>query len=147
MEPIEPPGNRDKSLANSGLKRQSNIEIYRITVEFLAKLLLPGVVVFVVLTFGPAIDALLRTTEEAEFAGAKLKFRQIQEAVRQGNTEDADIALAEFRSDISGNVLRTFWKPDGKNTNSTNAALIRTWMKANNIESSFTFFMRSKDFE
>ena len=145
-EPIEPPGNRGNSPAISGLKRQSNIEIYRITMEFLAKLLLPGVVVFLVLTFGPTIDTLLRTTEEAEFAGAKLKFRQIEEAVRRGDTEEADKAFAKFRSDISGDVIRQFWKPNATEVDKANEAIIREWMQSNNIQVSITFFMRAEKY-
>jgi hypothetical protein len=121
------------------------VQIYRITMEFISKLLLPGVLVFVILTFRPTINALLSKTTKAEFAGAKFEFVQkIEEAVKSGDSKKADDTFLKFRSEISEDALWKFWKPDGQHINQDHQARIRKWMEDNNItEQSITVFMRS----
>ena len=67
----------------------------------------------------------------------------------QVKNAEAEIQIAkalsgEFVKDTAGDKVRKFWKPDGTNIDSGNAARIKKWMVDNNVDSlSITFFMRS----
>jgi len=129
-------------------KNSNRIEIFRIISEFLSNLLIPAVIVFVVITFKPTIISLLSKTTEAEFAGTKWKFVQkIEKAVSIGDSKEVEKAFLEFRSQTSDDVLRKFWKPDGRTIDPINQTKIRNWMASEGIkEPSITFFLRAETY-
>ena len=61
-----------------------------------------------------------------------------------------DVRTAKFIKTTSGDLLRKFWKPDGKTINSKNETKLKDWMKKNFIVTSWgaiTMFLRSDVFE
>lgn len=147
---------RDHRPPNGG----AGLEIYRITADFVSKLILPGVLLFIVLTFRPTINALLGRTTEAEMAGAKFKFAQaelqtadrlsasVSQALAAGKIAEAQATIAKFQKDAAGDVIRAFWKPDGTQIKLENERLLRDWMTSNGFESvPLTIFMRAQNYE
>lgn len=115
-------------------RTRTYIELYRITTEFLSKLVLPFIILFVVFTFKPTIENLLSKTTKAEFAGAKWEFAQkLEDAVKQGDTEKAEEIYQEFRKKTNTDTIRRYWKPDGKNRNIANEKRLKQWMGSNGL--------------
>lgn len=119
---------------NTGEKSSIYLQIYQITADFIAKLLFPGVLIFALIVFRPVINILLSNITEAEVGGVKFKLTQrLEEAVKNGDTKAAEEVIYKFRSDISGDMLRNFWKPNGKDINPINQAKLRQWMADNGL--------------
>jgi hypothetical protein len=123
--------------ASSLGKAQTFLEIYRITTDLIAKLVLPAVLFFAILTFRPTIDSLFTRTTEAEVVGARFKFAQraserIDKAVKTGEPEEVNEVMREVRAEA---LLRSFLTPDDKGTsNRENVEKLRLWMSAYGIE-------------
>lgn len=138
------------SIASSQTK--TYLEIYRITAEFLSKLMLPAVLIFIVLAFRPTIDSLLSRTTEAEIAGAKLKFvdklsETLDPAIKSGNTKKIEAVVQTFQKEAAGDVIRSFWKPNGRNISRENEQVLRAWMAANRLgDQSITLFMLAPNY-
>jgi hypothetical protein len=55
-----------------------------------------------------------------------------------------NIVEGNYQKDKTGDLIRTFWKPDGSTTNTANAAKITKWIKDNDLGTlSITMLMRS----
>ncbi len=53
-----------------------------------------------------------------------------------------------YLKDSAGDCLRGFWKPDGANANTNNAALLTQWMATNRLDtSSITLFLRGSKYK
>ena len=128
--------------------------------EFVSKLVFPGVLVFIVIIFRPTIDSLLSRTTEAEFAGTKFKFAEaryqaaeqlstsVDQALKSGGIEVVEATIAKFRKDAAGDIIRSYWKSDGTTVNKENQRVLRDWMNANGYGGiSLVFFMRAQTYE
>ncbi len=61
-----------------------------------------------------------------------------------------DVRTAKFIKTTAGDLLRKFWKPDGKTINTENKGKLEAWMKKNLIATapgSITMFLRSEVLE
>ncbi len=73
------------------------------------------------------------------------KIIEIAEAAEKGETDKVTEYLLTVVSNSSGELIRKYWKPDGKRINDENASKIRAWMSANGLDnSSITNFIYSE---
>lgn len=55
------------------------------------------------------------------------------------------ILKGSYQKDKAGDIIRSFWKPDGKTINTSNETILKSWMKNNKLDNvSIIFFLRSK---
>lgn len=70
-----------------------------------------------------------------------------QQAGEQKTKADEELSIilkSSYKKDQAGDLIRKFWKPDGTSVDSANEAIIKNWMKNNQLDNvSITFFIRS----
>ena len=87
----------------------------------------------------------------AELLGVQARFASGEAALAIAGSPEAVAAVmgvSTFVRDDAGELLRQFWKPDGKNIDPDNAKAIRDWMDNHGLanEPSITFFLRAEQF-
>lgn len=88
---------------------------------------------------GTLLTAFIEITESA---GVEAKKAQ------EDLSKAAGFRKSVFTKDEAGDLIREFWKPDGKNVDKKNQKTIHNWLTNNKInEPSITFFLRSELFE
>ncbi len=71
--------------------------------------------------------------------------KQAGELKAEADEEIATILKSSYKKDKSGDLIRSFWKPNGKTIDTSNQAIIKAWMKRNKLNNiSMTFFLRSE---
>ncbi len=76
-----------------------------------------------------------------------LQFQLPHNKELQATFFGSEVHTQIFTKDEAGDLIRKFWKPDGRNINRKNQQAIRNWLTKNNInEPSITFFLRSELF-
>ena len=61
-----------------------------------------------------------------------------------------ELLITKFLKSEAGDIIRSFWKPDGNTINRENEAKLKEWMETNRIDSgagSITMFLRGEAFE
>lgn len=135
------------------------MEIYRISMEFLSKSVLPISLITVVLIFRSEIESLLNRATGADIFGLEFNFDQerfetvdnyrelLQQSIETGDTEAFESVLNSASREAADKVIRRFWQPDGRNSNTDNESVIRSWMDENGLEQeSLEYFMRSESY-
>ncbi|GAA0852311.1 hypothetical protein [Aliiglaciecola litoralis] len=73
--------------------------------------------------------------------------KQAGELKAEADEEISMILKSSYKKDKAGDLIRSYWKPDGKVINTANQDAIKSWMKTNNLDNvSITFFLRSELF-
>ena len=89
-------------------------------------------------------------TSTTELLGVQTRFASGEAALAIASEPEVVAAVlgltSAFVRDAPGDLLRQFWKPDGKNIDPVNQKAIRDWMDSNGLrDHSITYFIRSEE--
>lgn len=138
------------------MDKSESLEYFKVTVDLITKSFMPLVLLIVIFKFSTPIESLIGRVEEAEIAGNKFKIAkqrletvdEIKSSIQGKNVQEIESFIATYEKDSAGDVIRAYWKPDGRTINMENDKAIRQWMSKNGIDStSITMFMRAQTFE
>ena len=100
------------------------------------------------LSWYPPSELQQASSDHLSFLDYRDKFIEIAEAAERGDTVKVTQGLLTVSSNNSGELIRKYWKPDGKDINKENDSNIKDWMRDNGLNTSpgsLTMFIYSDD--